>query len=372
VTSTDYEASDADLVHRALGGGREPLAVLMQRHWETAVSLAARMLGSRDLAHDAAQEAAIAAMTNLDQLRSPERFGAWFCGITLNIARRWLRELRSELRFELPVEPADQPSPHPGPAEVAEAADLADRVRTAIAALPDGQRHAVLLFYLQGLSHREVAAELGISPGAVKARLHQGRAALAPRLAHVIDNPEVRTMTTTDSAAAATWVDAYVSEIRRTEGDDIEQCKHIMILAERNGDRWLPMWIGPAEATALALTMESVETPRPFTYKLAANLVEATGSAVAEVRITRLQPPIFYASVLVRSPQGMREVDARPSDAVNLAMATGAPIRVDDQLLAAVGPGEFAAELGAYPVATAALAAEAKARLEEIAQQRRP
>jgi RNA polymerase sigma-70 factor (ECF subfamily) len=68
----------------------------------------------------------------------------------------------------------------PDPAEAAEAADTAARVREAIGSLADGQRHAVHLFYLQGLSHREVAEELGISVGAVKARLHQARAALAP------------------------------------------------------------------------------------------------------------------------------------------------------------------------------------------------
>ena len=61
--------------------------------------------------------------------------------------------------------------------KIAEIADLARRVRDAVTALPSGQRDAVLLFYLQGLSHREVAAEPGISAGAVKARLHQARAA---------------------------------------------------------------------------------------------------------------------------------------------------------------------------------------------------
>jgi RNA polymerase sigma factor (sigma-70 family) len=126
--------------------------------------LAARIQRARD----AAQEATVAAMTNLDRLRSPERFGAWFCGIALNVARRWLRQLRLEslgLREE-------RASESPGPAEMAEIAEIAARVRGAIAALPDGQRDAVLLFYLQGLNHREVAAELGISIGAVKSRLH--------------------------------------------------------------------------------------------------------------------------------------------------------------------------------------------------------
>ena len=103
---------DADLVREALLGSREALAELLTRHWDTAVFLAARVLQSTELARDAAQEAAIAAMTDLGRLRSPERFGAWFCGIALNVARRWLRQLRPEL----PGLPPDRASPAPGPA----------------------------------------------------------------------------------------------------------------------------------------------------------------------------------------------------------------------------------------------------------------
>jgi DNA-directed RNA polymerase specialized sigma24 family protein len=83
-------------VRAALLGGKDPLAELVTRHWETAVALAARVLGSPELARDAAQEATVSAMTGLDRLRSPERFGAWFCGIALNVARRWLCQLRPE------------------------------------------------------------------------------------------------------------------------------------------------------------------------------------------------------------------------------------------------------------------------------------
>jgi RNA polymerase sigma factor (sigma-70 family) len=347
---------DADLVREALGGARAPLAELLTRHWDTAVFLAARVLGAPELGRDAAQEAAIAAMTELDRLRSPERFGAWFCGIALNVARRWLRQSRPEL----PGLPADHASAAPDPAEVAEAADVSARVRGAIAALADGQRDAVRLFYLQGLSHTEVAEELGISVGAVKSRLHQARAALAPRLAQVIDVPKEETMPAT---GAVEWIDVSVTEVRRAETEDILMGKYVMVLAERGGDGQLPVWIGLVEAIALALTLESVETPRPFTYKMAASLVDAAGSAISEVRITRLVAEVFYASVIVHGPDGPREVDARPSDAVNLALVAGAPIRVDRELFSASARDDCAAELSTMPVATAQIAAEAQQRM---------
>jgi RNA polymerase sigma factor (sigma-70 family) len=345
-------------VRAALRGDREPLAELLLRHWQTAAFLAGRVLGSPDLACDAAQEAAVAAMTNLDRLRSPASFGPWFCGIALNVARRWRRELSAEV----PGSPPDQASTLPGPAEAAEVADLARRVRAAIDRLPAGQREAVLLFYLQGLSHLEVAAELGISRGAVKARLHQGRAALAARLAPMIDSGEDQDMTE-DGAAA--WVDAEVTEIRRTQADDPAERKYIMILAERGGERVLPVWIGPAEATALALTLESAETPRPFTYQLAASMVTAAGSGITEVRITKLVPPMFYAAVLVSAPDGPKEVDARPSDAVNLALVSGAPIRIDASVFGMARQPPHDGELPASGIGTAEIAAEAQQAMRE-------
>jgi uncharacterized protein len=94
-----------------------------------------------------------------------------------------------------------------------------------------------------------------------------------------------------------------------------------------------------------------------------ASLVEATGSRITEVRITRLLAPVFYATVLVQSPAGLQEVDSRPSDAVNLALAAGAPIRVDTGLFSL---DHHLEELPSYPVATASLAAQAQKGMQAI------
>jgi RNA polymerase sigma factor (sigma-70 family) len=353
----DGPAQDADLVRMALLGAREPFAELVRRHQGTATALAARVLGSEDLARDAVQEAAVGAMTGLDRLRSADRFGPWFCGIALNVARRWLRQLRSERLAAGPPQLADGA----GPDELAELADLAARVRSAIAGLADGQRDAVLLFYLQGLSHREVAAELGISVGAVKSRLHQARAALAPRLAPLIDIQEGSVMSATTSAPE--WIDVSVTAVRAAEGDDVMARKHVMVLEAAGRQGRLPIWVGPAEAFALAFTLEAVEVPRPMTYQMAAGLLEAAGSRAAEVRITRLTGGVFYAVVIVDGPGGPKEVDARPSDAVTLAVVTGAPIRVEAGLFADVNAAGGWPEWESYPTGAADLAAQVEGRL---------
>ncbi len=368
----DSPASDARLVEAALGGDKDAFAALVTRHWATAVALAARVLGTPDLARDAAQEAAVAALVSLDQLRAPARFGAWFCGITLNVARRWARQLRTERPAVIGDQATDRASHEPGPDERAELAELAATVRAAVAQLADGQRDAVLLFYLQGLTHREVAAELAISVGAVKARLHQARAALTPALVPLasaspvlVTHTKEPVMTTT--AGGPVWAEVSVTDIKSSDDSNPLNRHHVIVLTERDGSRRLPIWVGPAEATVLALSLQAVEMPRPMTYQMTAGLLEAAGSRVSEVRITRLSGEVFYAVVVVDGPAGQREVDARPSDAVNLALVAGAPILADGALLDDPRAFRREEEWRDLPSGTAALAAEAVERVRRFA-----
>jgi RNA polymerase sigma-70 factor, ECF subfamily len=136
--------SDAELVAAARAGDMEAFACLAGRHRGMVVAVARRLLGTEDPVADVIQEATVAALISLDRLRSPGQFGAWYAGIALNVARRLLREAPAG-----PL-PEEYPDHEPGPAEQAEAADVARRVRAAVAALAPGQRAAVLAFYWQG------------------------------------------------------------------------------------------------------------------------------------------------------------------------------------------------------------------------------
>jgi RNA polymerase sigma factor (sigma-70 family) len=318
--------SDAELVAAARAGNMDAFGCLADRHRDMVVALARRLLGTDDLTADVTQEATVAALVSMERLRSPRQFGAWYAGIALNVARRLLREVSA-----CPL-PKEYPGIEPGPAEQAEAAEVALRVREAVEALAPGQRAAVLAFYWQGLTHAESALELGITVGAVKARLHQARGALAPQLASCIE--QHKEVPAVSAAAESAWVEAEVIEVCRPDGpDDPLRRPHVIVLRERNGTRRLPIYAGSAEAIALACSLDTVEMPRPMTYQLAANLLAAGGSRLAEVRITRLVEGVFYAVVVVEGQGGVVEVDARPSDALNLAVVCGAPVRVDAAVL---------------------------------------
>ena len=346
--------SDAELVAAARSGNREAFACLADRHRGMIVALVRRLLATDDLVADVIQEATLAALVGLGRLRSARQFGAWYAGIALNVARRWLREGSA-----WPL-PAEHPDAEPGPAERAEAAEVARQVRAAVATLAPGQRAAVLAFYWQGLSHAESALELGITVGAVKARLHQARGALAPQLASCIEHErEVPAMSV---AAESAWVEAEVIEVCRSDGpDDPLRRPHIVVLQERNGTRRVPIWTGSAEAIALACSLDAAEMPRPMTYQLAANLLGAAGARLTEVRITRLVEGVFYALVMVEGPGGIVEVDARPSDALNLATVAGAPVRVDAAILSNPEVDRHP-EWEQYPVRWRDLAAEERQR----------
>ena len=104
----------------------------------------------------------------------------------------------------------------------------------------------------------------------------------------------------------------------------------IVLLREAAGERYLPIWIGAVEATAIAFAQQGVVPPRPLTHDLLKDVLDATGNALAEVRITEVNDGIFYATLVLGS--GV-EVSARPSDSIALALRTGTRIVCAEEIL---------------------------------------
>lgn len=113
----------------------------------------------------------------------------------------------------------------------------------------------------------------------------------------------------------------------------------IVLLRENKGGRVLPIWIGSPEGDALALQLGGESMPRPLTADLMVRLLEAVAARVERVTITSLRDKTFYAVITVASPSGTQDVDARPSDALNLATRCGAPVFVEEDVLAEAGIG---------------------------------
>lgn len=339
--------NDQALVLAAQGGNKEALATLLTRHWSLLRALCRRSLADPLLAEEAAQEAALQAMLALDHLRQPARFGAWLGGIGLNVCRRWRRrQALAEWSWEewhggwQGPEPLDWPA---DPAELVEAADLRAAVRRAVAALPPGQRAAVLLFYLDGLTQAETAALLGVEVGAVKTRLHKARRTLRRSLADLWKETTMTGITTTQPVAVR------VADVRRRPASGDEPQHSVIVLEEIGGERRLPIWVGLPESDGLALFLERVPTPRPLWPALAASLLQAAGGRLREVRISRLVNTVFYAVAVVEGPGGSVEIDARPSDALALALTVGVPIGVEPAVFVAADASRAAAAEYVFP-----------------------
>ncbi len=104
---------------------------------------------------------------------------------------------------------------------------------------------------------------------------------------------------------------------------------YALILKEVNGNRRLPIIIGAFEAQSIALEMEGIKPPRPLTHDLMKNILETLGADLAEIVISELRDGTFYAKLSFDS----QEIDARPSDAIALAVRFGAPIFVMDKVM---------------------------------------
>jgi bifunctional DNase/RNase len=108
----------------------------------------------------------------------------------------------------------------------------------------------------------------------------------------------------------------------------------IVLLREVSGERYLPIWIGAVEATAIAFAQQGVVPPRPLTHDLMKDLLEALGQELTEVQITDMKDGVFYANLVLGS--GV-EVGARPSDSIALALRTGSRIVCAEEVLDEVG-----------------------------------
>lgn len=134
---------------------------------------------------------------------------------------------------------------------------------------------------------------------------------------------------------------AVEMELVSVEAPELPARTPVVILREQSGRRrLLPIFIGTPEAQAIALAMQRIETPRPMSHDLMRNLLEEVGVQVERIVVTDLREGTFYADILLRLQSEVRAISSRPSDAIALAVRTGSPIFVEDEVLDEAGRPE--------------------------------
>ena len=181
--SNGVAVDDVALVARARAGDRQAFAALVQRHQAAVYRVCYRVLGHRQDAEDAAQEAFLRAYRKLATFRGESAFGTWLLRLAVNVALNERTRRRGLLRWGRPAESGDEGDragvgAAPGPEAELLRAEAAAQLQRALAALRPEHRTAVVLRDLEGLSYAEVAAVLGIPEGTAKGWVRRGRARL--------------------------------------------------------------------------------------------------------------------------------------------------------------------------------------------------
>lgn len=218
----------------------------------------------------------------------------------------------------------------PDPQATVETRELHQAVWAAVEGLSPKNRAATELFYYRQLSLQEIATALGISVSAVKGRLHKSRKQLRAMLAPAF--PErVPTAHRRKAMARVTVADIVV---RKWESG---QAYYGVVLLDDTSHRILFIWISAGEGEPMASRLLDRRVPGPQSHDLLANILATLGTRLEEVRIETLQEDIFYATVALRSGDTVHEIDARPSDAINVALRTDSPIYVSEEVMGKVG-----------------------------------
>ena len=339
------ELGDTDLVLLAQSGDTEAFCVLVGRYRMMALSVALHLSGQRETAEDLVQEAMLAAFVSLDRLRDPGCFRSWLYGTVLNVTRAWRRRqaarpvsLGEWQAVEVIADPADLTAEH----------ELRWIVTSALRSLPEASRTALVLFYYDGLSLREIAARLGVTTAAVKSRLHKGRSQLGRLLA--AEYPELTRATTRGERTHV------MTELRITSVVTFP-ARVLAVLFDEHGQRALPAWLTPLEGLPLANPAKerapsgrrprrlppaspagaapappaSARLPSP---ELAAKVLTAAGATVRTVRIGELGDGLLFGTLIISGPAGDTEVQAGLGDALALACQQGCPIVASNDVLA--------------------------------------
>jgi RNA polymerase sigma factor (sigma-70 family) len=320
--------SDAELVYQSLSrepGANEAFTRLVARYRPGIHGLAFAATGNVAEAEDLTQETLIAAYLGLPRLRDPNRFGVWLYGIARNMVRMWYRRRAATPTLDggHVLEQLKNGSRR-SPEERMDRQESLARIRRAVQELPTGNRQAITLRYWGEMSYAEISAALNVPESTVKSRLYKAKRQLQAQL-------------------GKTKVERRVEVIPVKLGDilayESERGPEAVVCLVSEDGRSLPIWIGRFEGLSLALNrvLNSDELIRPLTYDMLVNMLAELGVQVSQVVINALQDTTFYATIHLAVGQDQHEIDARPSDAINVAIRTGAPLYVTSDVMKAIG-----------------------------------
>ena len=325
--------TDDELVALACNGDKTAFSHLIKRHQTLALRLAQKMMSRGDIAKELVQEAFLQAYLSLDRLREDDKFRPWLCGIVINVCRSHIRHQKINfLSFEeimggIKLNGDVFRSASPSPMKVAQEQELYSLVLEAVNSLSPKNRTTVLLFYFEQLTIYEISALLNSSVTAVKGRLYKARKQLKDKLLPLYLEDGSVVSTTQNS----TMIKVTVADV--VSSPSIAPQSSVVILWDEKNRQFLPIFVGIPSGETLAHILLKTPMTRPMTLQFMSNMLQAANVNLESVRIESLQKDIYYAVASLDCSGRVQEVDARPSDAIALALLINSPIYVNDVVI---------------------------------------
>ncbi len=309
-------------VAQAVRGDKQAFSALGEHYYSDCFNKAKSILGDESLAQDVAQISLLQAYRGQGKLQDTDRFKSWLLGIVRNISHNYLRQ-KKQTFFSLDDLPS---SLSVGLDEKAE--HLGELMTTAIQALEPHYRDVITAFYYDGLGLSEIALRQQISPETAKVRLYRGRQMLKAKLStHEDLYYYYRKLTKKETMKKLTIADVYLKE-NGSAG---------LLLQSEDGEYFLPIIIGFFEVKAIFIGLQGIKTGRPMSHDLTVSILESTGTILDKVCINKLAEGVFYAYLAIKHGGKTVQIDARPSDAVALAVRLNTPIFVAEEVLDEAG-----------------------------------
>lgn len=334
------QADVAETVRRAQQGEVAAYGELVERFRDAVFALCYHRCEDFEAARDLAQDTFLRAYQRLHQLSRPEHFAAWLRRIAERVCVDWRRKQPPEAPLDAGADQAG-PSPH-------EAAALRLAIRDALSRLPEAQRLATTLFYINGYSYREIAAFLSAPETTVKARLDAARETLRGALADLVGGG-LQAQRPPDTFQQEVMM--RVTQVQMKEAVNQSSGGPELVLLLSDDQSAVAIIIGAAEATSIRTALDKWEPPRPMTYDLMLNALSAFGIRVTGVRIGDLRDNVYFAELQLSRGKSVKAIDCRASDAVNLALRADVPVEIDRVVIekAGISPEQAWQDYGNLP-----------------------
>ena len=316
--------AEKELIEKVLDGDKLAYHSLFNHYYKFCLAKASGIVGDYEVSKDLVQESFIYAYFKLGSLRDKNLFKLWLGGIVSNVCQNYIRvKARKSASLQAYVY-QNQAS------EDTEDVRIISIISTALKTLDNSFSSIIDAFYYQGKSIPEISAEFGITPSLVKVRLHRARKELKDIL---IANPEITNYQPTYKKRK-TMKKVNIIELLPSQTD---KAKWTLLLLEEESNQVLPIIIGAELAATIAANMKGVVLPRPLTHNLFVEILNTNGLLPEGVYISDIKNGIYIATLKVKTSNGIKEYDARPSDAINIAVLTGCPIFVSQAILHSAG-----------------------------------